>query len=50
MTLLFYRSHCWKKVKRELRQGNVILFVTSTELHHIRIIFKEKTIETLEIT
>ena len=50
MTLLFYRSHCWKKVKRELRQGNVILFVTSTELHHIPIIFKEKTIETLEIT
>ena len=49
MTLLFYHSHCWKTIKIELRQVNVILIIASTELHNVRSIVREKTRETLEI-
>ena len=48
MTFLFYPSHFWKKVKIELRQGSVILFIASPQLHYIRGIVKERTRETLE--
>ena len=50
MTLLFYCSHYWKKVKIGLRQGNVILFIASAYLLRVQSIFKERTRKTLEIT
>ena len=45
----FYHNHCWKKIKMELRQVNVILIIASTELHDVRSLVWEKTRETLEI-
>ena len=50
MTLLFTVVIIGKKVKIGLRQSNVIVFIASTELHHVQNIFIEKTGETLEIT